>query len=85
MAGQGTARLAYRSLGSRVLTLGAPACFGDLDPYWRYHAAREHERLYPPPTSELIPSAFDRGRTRNEPQPLEQAQCLVERSYRLAL
>jgi hypothetical protein len=20
---------------------------GDLDRYWRYHAAREHERLYP--------------------------------------
>ncbi|UXY32926.1 hypothetical protein [Streptomyces sp. HUAS TT20] len=22
---------------------------GDLDPYWRFHAAREHERLYPTP------------------------------------
>lgn len=28
-----------------VLRLRAVVSNGDLDPYWRYHAAREHERL----------------------------------------
>ncbi|WP_282613003.1 hypothetical protein [Streptomyces sp. GESEQ-35] len=23
---------------------------GDLAPYWRFHTAREHERLYPTPS-----------------------------------
>jgi hypothetical protein len=32
-----------------VLRLRAVVSNGDLDPYWRYHAAREHERLYPTP------------------------------------
>ncbi|MGW5464870.1 ISKra4 family transposase [Streptomyces sp. NPDC003996] len=32
-----------------VLQLRALVSNGDLDPYWRHHAAREHERLYPPP------------------------------------
>lgn len=30
-----------------VLRLRAMVSSGDLDRYWRYHAAREHERLYP--------------------------------------
>jgi len=30
-----------------VLRLRAIVSNGDLDPYWRFHAAREHERLYP--------------------------------------
>jgi hypothetical protein len=30
-----------------VLRLRAVVSNGDLDPYWRYHTAREHERLYP--------------------------------------
>ncbi|WP_331719580.1 ISKra4 family transposase [Streptomyces virginiae] len=30
-----------------VLRLRAVVANGDLDSYWRYHAAREHERLYP--------------------------------------
>ncbi|CCK24825.1 hypothetical protein BN159_0446 [Streptomyces davaonensis JCM 4913] len=32
-----------------VLRLRAVVSNGDLDPYWRHHAAREHERLYPAP------------------------------------
>ncbi|MFF4830147.1 ISKra4 family transposase [Streptomyces sp. NPDC001312] len=32
-----------------VLRLRAVVSNGDLDPYWRYHAAHEHERLYPTP------------------------------------
>src|SRR3954453_9242557 len=32
-----------------VLRLRAVLSNGDFDPYWRYHAAREHERLYPAP------------------------------------
>jgi hypothetical protein len=32
-----------------VLRLRAVVSNGDLDPYWRYHTAREHERLYPVP------------------------------------
>ncbi|MFF7601280.1 ISKra4 family transposase [Streptomyces mirabilis] len=30
-----------------VLRLRAIVSNGDLDPYWRFHTAREHERLYP--------------------------------------
>ncbi|MFD6287522.1 ISKra4 family transposase [Streptomyces sp. NPDC060205] len=30
-----------------VLRLRALICNGDLDSYWRFHAAREHQRLYP--------------------------------------
>lgn len=29
-----------------VLRLRAVVSNGDLNPYWRYHAAREHQRLY---------------------------------------
>jgi hypothetical protein len=32
-----------------VLRLRAVVSNGDLAPYWRYHAAREHQRLYPTP------------------------------------
>jgi hypothetical protein len=32
-----------------VLRLRALVANGDLDPYWRYHTDREHQRLYPPP------------------------------------
>ena len=32
-----------------VLRLRAVVSNGDLDPYWRYHASREHDRLYPAP------------------------------------
>jgi hypothetical protein len=32
-----------------VLRLRAVLSNGDFDPYWRYHAAREHQRLYPAP------------------------------------
>ncbi|MEY9969040.1 hypothetical protein ABIA33_007127 [Streptacidiphilus sp. MAP12-16] len=32
-----------------VLRLRALMANGDLDPYWHYHAAYEHERLYPSP------------------------------------
>jgi hypothetical protein len=32
-----------------VLRLRAVVSNGDLGPYWRFHAAREHERLYPTP------------------------------------
>jgi hypothetical protein len=30
-----------------VLTLRAVISNGDFDEYWRYHLAREHQRLYP--------------------------------------
>lgn len=32
-----------------VLRLRAPVANRDLDPYLRFHAAREHERTYPDP------------------------------------
>ena len=32
-----------------VLRLRAVVANGDLGPYWRFHAVREHERLYPIP------------------------------------
>jgi hypothetical protein len=30
-----------------ILTLRAVIANGDYDDYWRYHLAREHQRLYP--------------------------------------
>ena len=30
-----------------VLTLRAAISIGDFDEYWRFHLAREHQRLYP--------------------------------------
>ena len=30
-----------------VLTLRAVISTGDFDEYWRFHLAREHQRLYP--------------------------------------
>jgi hypothetical protein len=32
-----------------VLRLRTVTANGDLDTYWRYHTAREHQRLYPTP------------------------------------
>ena len=41
-----------------VLRLRAVLSNGDLDLYWRYHAAREHERLYPAPDQRnYVPTA----------------------------
>ncbi|MFF4121181.1 ISKra4 family transposase [Streptomyces sp. NPDC001714] len=37
-----------------VLRLRAIVSNGDLDPYWRFHAAREHERLYPTPDQQRL-------------------------------
>ena len=33
-----------------ILTLRAVLSNGDFDDYWRYHLAREHQRLYPATT-----------------------------------
>jgi len=33
-----------------ILTLRAVISNGDFDDYWRYHLAREHQRLYPATT-----------------------------------
>ena len=35
-----------------VLRLRTVVANGDIDSYWRFHTAREHERLYPTPDQE---------------------------------
>jgi hypothetical protein len=40
-----------------VLRLRAVVTNGDLDPYWGYHTAREHQRLYRPRPAGLRPHA----------------------------
>ncbi len=37
-----------------ILRLRAIVANGHLDPYWRLHVAREHERLYPTPNQRLL-------------------------------
>ena len=51
-----------------VLTLRAVISNGDFDDYWRFHLAREHQRLYPgTPQSQSLRVALPL--TPNEPHP----------------
>ena len=53
-----------------VLTLRAVTSNGDFDDYWRFHLAREHQRLYPStPPSQSLRVALPL--TPNEPHPSE--------------
>ncbi len=53
-----------------VLRLRTLVSNNDLHAYWRYHLAREQERLYPPRPAELHPHCLIASFTRNEPHPM---------------
>jgi hypothetical protein len=52
LAGLATAPAEAEAAGTAMAPAASTptaASNGDLEPYWRYHAAREHQRLYPNP------------------------------------
>jgi hypothetical protein len=65
------------SRAEAVLTLRAVISNGDFDDYWRFHLAREHQRLYPgTPQSQSLSVALPL--TPNEPHPTAIRAALVQ-------
>ena len=58
---------------------------GDFDEYWRFHLAREHQRLYPGTTQDQYALGPDRPLTRNEPHPDDGAVVFALMSWLIAV